>query len=120
VVKEVCGADAVVDVQQATKVYNDYCSANGFAVPGYTYISTQTVQVSTGVQNPPATGTTVMTAGGDVGGGSVPERTVTATVTAGVAPAATAPSRSTGSHRDQATLLLQTLFSVILLFVVES
>ncbi|KAH7339251.1 hypothetical protein BKA66DRAFT_581779 [Pyrenochaeta sp. MPI-SDFR-AT-0127] len=39
-----CGADATVDVEQALNIYNDYCSANGFAVPGYTFIITQTVK----------------------------------------------------------------------------
>lgn len=30
-------------MDQAIKVYNDYCSSNGFDIPGYTYIITATV-----------------------------------------------------------------------------
>ncbi|KAK4217052.1 hypothetical protein QBC37DRAFT_384944 [Rhypophila decipiens] len=47
-IKANCGADAVLDIEQAKKIYNDYCSANGFPIPGYTYIITATVRVSTG------------------------------------------------------------------------
>jgi len=49
IVEERCGKDAQVDTDEALKIYNDYCSSNGFAVPGYTYISTQTVRRSTGL-----------------------------------------------------------------------
>ncbi|KAK5657399.1 hypothetical protein OQA88_2969 [Cercophora sp. LCS_1] len=41
-----CG-EKRVDVDAALKLYNDYCSSNGFPIPGYTYISTQTVRVTT-------------------------------------------------------------------------
>ncbi|KAK3990396.1 hypothetical protein QBC44DRAFT_394298 [Cladorrhinum sp. PSN332] len=39
--------DPTVDVEQALKVYNDYCSVHGFNVPGWTYVRTQTVKVTT-------------------------------------------------------------------------
>jgi hypothetical protein len=40
------GTDPGVDIDMALKMYNDYCTSNGFPVPGYTYISTQTVRMS--------------------------------------------------------------------------
>ncbi|KAK4445696.1 hypothetical protein QBC34DRAFT_441523 [Podospora aff. communis PSN243] len=112
-VRGICGSDATVDVQQSIRVYNDYCAANGFVVPGHTYISTQTVQVSTGLQNQPATGTAVATAGGPVGDGNV--RTVTATVTALVAPVATAPSQSAGGYAGQLLQCPQALMFLVVL-----
>lgn len=61
-----------VDVDAALKVYNDYCASNGFPIPGYTYISTQTVRVST-VTATPAVNTPTTTiidgTGGSNGGG---------------------------------------------------
>lgn len=42
------GQNADVDVAQAIKIYNDYCSVNGFDIPGYTYIMTSTAVISTG------------------------------------------------------------------------
>ncbi|KAF1999850.1 hypothetical protein P154DRAFT_522936 [Amniculicola lignicola CBS 123094] len=42
-----CGTDAEVDIQAAIKIYNDYCSANGFPIPGYTYVITQTIEPPT-------------------------------------------------------------------------
>ncbi|KAM7192276.1 hypothetical protein V8F33_008414 [Rhypophila sp. PSN 637] len=69
VVKANCGADAIADIEQAKKIYNDYCSANGFPIPGYTYIITQTVRVSTGKATAAAATPTVkgpgLAAGGD-------------------------------------------------------
>ncbi|KAF1995052.1 hypothetical protein P154DRAFT_612135 [Amniculicola lignicola CBS 123094] len=42
VVEAQCGKGSDVDVQAALKVYNDYCSWMGWAIPGYTYIVTKT------------------------------------------------------------------------------
>ncbi|KAK0652727.1 hypothetical protein B0T16DRAFT_455069 [Cercophora newfieldiana] len=61
------------DVEVALKVYNDYCASNGFSIPGYTYISTQTVRVSTGTGGAKAGALTATpTDGGAGGGGSGP------------------------------------------------
>lgn len=40
-----CGGKEV-DVDAALKLYNDYCSSNGFPIPGYTYIRTKTVRIT--------------------------------------------------------------------------
>ncbi|KAK3986373.1 hypothetical protein QBC44DRAFT_373172 [Cladorrhinum sp. PSN332] len=41
-----CGTSAGVDVDQALKFYNDYRSVNGYPIPGWTYVRTQTVRVA--------------------------------------------------------------------------
>lgn len=46
-----CGEDSAVDLAAVIKVYNDYCSSNGFAIPGYTYVSTLTLRVSSSTRN---------------------------------------------------------------------
>ena len=68
-VKANCGAEAVVDIDQAKKIYNDYCSANGFPIPGYTYIRTETVRLSTGTATAVAATPTVNGSGSAAGGG---------------------------------------------------
>ncbi|OIW30234.1 hypothetical protein CONLIGDRAFT_644244 [Coniochaeta ligniaria NRRL 30616] len=92
-VKANCGADATVDVDQAKKIYNDYCSANGFPIAGYTYVSTATVRVSTGTATAAAATPPVSVPGSAAGGGGTaaapnpgggPTVTVTAAATATV------------------------------------
>lgn len=34
-----CGKGSDTDIVQTTKIYNNYCSAGGFDIPGYSYIS---------------------------------------------------------------------------------
>jgi hypothetical protein len=68
-----------VDVEMTPKMYNDYCSVNGYPIPGYTYISTQTVRQTPGTDTVPTGGSAMATA---VGGASGNGPTVT--VTAGI------------------------------------
>ena len=88
-----CGKE--FDVQAALKVYNDYCASNGFPVPGYTYISTQTVRVSTGAGMATA-GTPTITAGDGSGGSGGPFVT---TATAKILTATATVFRSAGRPR---------------------
>ncbi|KAK4160659.1 hypothetical protein QBC43DRAFT_219266 [Cladorrhinum sp. PSN259] len=85
-VKANCGADSTVEIEAAKKVFNDYCSSNGFTILGNTYIVTQTVKISTNPANttPTAIKTTVAadsSSGQNVTPGDDPEP---ATVTVGV------------------------------------
>ncbi|KAK4463653.1 hypothetical protein QBC42DRAFT_323763 [Cladorrhinum samala] len=68
-VKANCGADSAVDIEAAKKIYNDFCSANGYTIPGYTFIITQTVTVSSNPTNtnPTAGAKTTAAAGSDGG-----------------------------------------------------
>ncbi|KAK4167491.1 hypothetical protein QBC43DRAFT_311969 [Cladorrhinum sp. PSN259] len=92
------GTDPTVDIEQTLKVYNDYCSANGYNVPGWTYVKTQTVKLTTVAATPAPskdipTTTTVFSAstnasnesiaGAGGGGGATPVITRTVDYTAG-------------------------------------
>jgi hypothetical protein len=97
-----CGGKQV-DIDAAIKLYNDYCSSNGFPIPGYTYISTQTVRVSTGVAtlDSPATVTATATATATsppVGGGKNGNSSGTAPQGGVVAPTVTVYQSSASSH----------------------
>ncbi|KAK4224399.1 hypothetical protein QBC38DRAFT_485627 [Podospora fimiseda] len=98
-----CGGsnfDPTIDVEQALKVYNDYCSANGYNVPNWTYIRTQTVRVTTTPSSTlrPTDGSApaVITSGpqnGGSGGGGYGNQPAVVTVTR--------PAASSGSRRTQ-------------------
>jgi len=99
-----CGGKEV-DVDAALKLYNDYCSANGFPIPGYTYISTKTVRATTATptsskestRNVTATTPSAATTNSPSGarGGSPPTAT---TVGAATASTTAHPSSSSRVH----------------------
>ncbi|KAK4445697.1 hypothetical protein QBC34DRAFT_441524 [Podospora aff. communis PSN243] len=95
-----CGGKEL-DIDAAVNLYNDDCASNGFPVPGYTYVSTQTTRVSTGAPTPtvdaPATATATATQT-TAGGGQNRNSSGTAPQGGGIAPTVTVYRSSASSH----------------------
>jgi hypothetical protein len=83
-VTDKCGANDV-DIAAALKMYDDYCAVNGFPIPGYTYISTQTVHLSIAtstVAAETASATLELSTGGS--GPAITPVTITTSIVTGV------------------------------------
>lgn len=115
-----CGKDATVDIQQAINIYNAYCSANGYAIPGYTYTSTLTLPAATSFgQTTPSRPLSTSLGSGvtSTGISSLPNPKVTTTV---VVPESTATVTATMIIKSQGTKvqpwgILQLLYLVPIL-----